>query len=875
MIRLSSGVSVAMLLLASALSVAYAQDPVAPPPVRAHAIRRPSHVTVDGRLDDAAWQAAPKHTGFTQRFPKDGTKAQHETTFAVLYDDHAIYVGVWAHDPEPEKIRRLLTRRDIDSASDAVIVGIDSYHDKRTAFCFQLNAAGVQRDMMMSDDSQQDDSWDAVWTGDTAVTADGWTAEFRIPLNQLRFSGDASEWGLQVVRINSRTQEQSAWSPWPRSGSEVVSKFGIVDGIGVKPGTRLELLPYASAGMQKTPVDAGDPLNDEMAAIGNVGVDVKYGLGPAFTLSAAINPDFGQVEADPSQVNLSANELFFAEKRPFFVEGADLFKLSMSTTNGGQETQFYSRRIGAAPPAEPDSYDYIDSPTATTIYSAAKITGKTRGWSIGVFDAVTAEEHATIVDGEGMQSEPVVAPLTSYAVARLKRDFREGKTAVGMSATAVNRALDGTGLEPLLHDQAYSGGLQLQHRWGKNAWSADVTTVGSYVHGSEDAIARTQTSARHYWQRPDADNVSFDPTRTSMSGAGIGWMVGRLGDTKHWRFGIGGDARSPGLELNDAGFQRTSNQAIVFYYGEYHEEEPGDYFLNYNINSDIFTVNTFEPRLTDIGLECNANGQLLNYWNVHFGCNFAKAIWAQNALRGGPALRVDPRVFMNASFNTDARKPLQVSFGMYGSRDATSDSMDGGIDLGLTIQARPNIDVFLGPSWNRRDDAMQYVDEAVDEMGVSHYIFARIDQTSFGMTFRVNWTFSPKLSLQAYAQPFVASGRYRQYKDVDNPGADKFEDRFHPLAGPELTLNPDDVFTARYNGTYTFGRPDFNFAALRSTVVMRWEYRPGSSVFAIWSHGQSASGDDGRFRLGNDLRTLGEADSEDIVMVKANYWIGL
>lgn len=359
-----------------------------------------------------------------------------------------------------------------------------------------------------------------------------------------------------------------------------------------------------------------------------------------------------------------------------------------------------------------------------------------------------------------------------------------------------------------------------------------------------------------------------------MTGTGIGWMIGRLGDTKHWRYGIGGDARSPGVELNDAGFQRSSNQAIVFYYVEYHDEEPGDYFLNYNINSDIFTVNTFEPRLTDIGLECNANGQLLNYWNVHFGCNFADAIWAQNALRGGPALRVDPRVYLNASFNTDARKPLQVSFGMYGSRDWTSDSMDGGLDLGLTIQARPNIDLFIGPSWSRRDDAMQYVAETADDMGRPHYIFARINQQTTAMTLRVNWTFSPKLSLQAYAQPFIATGRYTQFKDVDNPGADRFEDRFHRLEGNELMLS-EGTYTGSYNGIYEFSRPDFNFAQLRSTVVMRWEYRPGSSVFAIWSHGQTAFDDDGRFRLGNDLKSLGQADSEDIVMVKVNYWIGL
>ncbi len=852
-----------------------ADSTVIPASVRAHAIRRTGSLSIDGRLDEPAWTSAPKQTGFTQRFPKDGIKAQLDTTFAILYDDSAIYVGVWASDPDPTHIRRLLTRRDVDSPSDAIAVGFDSYHDRRTAYVFQLNAAGVQRDMVLSDDSSQDDTWDAVWTGDASVSATGWAAEFRIPLNQLRFpTNEAHEWGLQVVRTVSRTQEQTAWSPWPRSGSEIVSKFGVVDGIDhLKAGRRLELLPYASAGFDSLPVEDGDPLNDSAKAIGGLGLDLKYGLGPAFTLSATINPDFGQVEADPSQVNLSANELFFAEKRPFFVEGADLFKLPIGSTNGGSEGAFYSRRIGAAPPAEPESYEYIDSPTATTIYSAAKLTGKTRnGWSVGVFDAVTGQETATIVL-DGMRVRPVVAPLTNYAVARVKRDLREGKTSIGASATAVDRSLDGTGLDDLLHDQAYSGGLQLEHRWGKNAWSAQLSTVGSLIHGSEAAIARTQRSQRHLFQRPD--NFHFDPTLTSMHGMGAGWMVGKLGDTKHWRYGVGGDFRTSGLELNDAGFQRSSDRMITFYYGEYHDEDPGDHFLNYTINSDVFTVSSFEPTLEDLGLECNVNAQLANYWSMHFGCNFDKGRWDPGALRGGPSLRADNRANMNIFINTDNRKRVSFGFGGYGGRNPTTDSTDGGMDVGATIQARPNIDLFIGPSWSRRDEAMQYVAEASDDAGKSHFVFARINQTSLGLTMRMNWTFSPHLSLQAYAQPFIATGRYSEYKDVDRPDASRFEDRFHRLEGNQLGLS-DGTFTSNNNGVFSFGRPDFNFAELRSTVVMRWEYRPGSSLFAIWSHGQSASGDEGRFRLRDNLESLDpRTRGEDVVLVKANYWIGL
>jgi hypothetical protein len=865
-----------MLAVMALGSIAYADPEPAAPAMRARAIRRTGPISIDGHLDEAVWTSAPRQTGFTQRFPKDGIKAQLATSFAILYDDAAIYVGVWADDPEPQNIRRLLTRRDVDSPGDGIVIGIDSYHDRRTAYAFQLNAAGVQRDMMISDDSSQDDTWDAVWMGDVAITKSGWTAEFKIPLNQLRFAGgDAHEWGFQVVRLVSRTQEQAAWSPWPRSGSEVVSKFGVVDGIdNVQPGRRLELLPYASGGFQQTPIEAGDPLNSHRSMVGNFGLDLKYGLGPAFTLSAAINPDFGQVEADPSQVNLSANELFFAEKRPFFLEGADLFKLPIGMTNGGIEGAFYSRRIGAAP-GQPDSYQYINSPTATTIYSAAKLTGKTStGWSVGIFDAVTGQEKATIIDPDGMKVEPVVAPLTNYVVARVKHDFREGKTSVGASATAVNRSLDGTGLENQLHDQAYSSGLQLEHHWDKNAWIATLSTVGSFVHGSEDAIALTQLSPRHFFQRPDATDHEFDPHRTSLSGLGVGWLLGRMGNTKHWRYGLFGDLRTSGLELNDAGFLRNTDQMITVYYGEYHDEEPTDSILNYQINGDIFTVSTFEPRLNDVGIECNANAQLVNYWNFHVGCNIDLAMWDVRSLRGGPALRANNNYQAFGNINTDNRKPVQMSFNGYVGRSPAEDSISGGVDIGAVIQARSNIDIFVGPSWSRNDNAMQYVAEVPDENMKSHFIFARINQSTAGMTFRVNWTFSPHLSLQAYAQPFIATGRYSEYKDVDHPDAARYEDRFHRLQGNELSLT-DGTFTGSHDGVYQFDRPDFNFAQLRSTVVMRWEYRPGSSVFAIWSHGQTATDTSGRFRLGHDLGSLGDASGEDIVMVKANYWIGL
>jgi hypothetical protein len=857
-------------------SIARAAD--APPAVRAHAVRRSAPITVDGRLDEAAWAGAPVHGGFIQRFPQDAAKPSFETRFAILYDDEAIYVGVWADDPSPDKIRALLTRRDVDSPGDSMTIAFDSYHDRRTAYAFQLNAAGVQRDLLLFDDSNQDDTWDAVWTGDVAMSPTGWTAEYRIPLSQLRFAeADAQEWGFQVARQIGRTGELDSWSPWPRSAPQVVSKFGVVDGIDhLQRARRLELLPFVTAGLDRAPVAAGDPLNQANGWRRNVGLDLKYGLGPAFTVSATLNPDFGQVEADPSKVNLSANELFFAEKRPFFLEGSDLFRLPIGNSDNGNEGAFYSRRIGAAPADPAGSYDYLKKPQSTAIYGAAKLTGKTvSGWSVGVLDAVTGPETAEISTG-GATSQAQVAALTNFAIARVKRDLNDGATAIGGSLTAVHRKLAGTDLAATLHDQAYTGGLQLEHRWGDNAWVANVSTLGSWVHGTAEAIAATQTSSRHYFQRPDATDAHLDATRTSLAGMAARWMVGRLGDTKHWRFGTGGDLRTPGLELNDAGFQQGSDRMVPFVYGEYRDDAPGDHVLNWSVGGDVFTIASFDPRVLDYGLEYNTNVQLENHWSLAFGGNLDRGRWSPGALRGGPSLRTDTGLSNFAFVQTDNRAPVWFNLNVSGGVTPTSGRREVNVSLGGTVQARTNLDLFVGPSLYARRDPLQYVDQIADDAGATHYLFGRIHETDVSMTLRLNWTFSPHFALQAYAQPYVASGNYDELKDVDRPAAARYADRFHLLAPGEATLAAGTYRVMRDGAQYEFAQPDFNFRQLRSTVVVRWEYRPGSNVYAIWSHGRTSDAfDDGRLALGRDLGDLGRAASENVVMVKANYWIGL
>lgn len=851
---------------------------------RARASRRGGAISIDGKLEDAAWAAASRNHGFSQRFPKEGATPTVETEFAVLFDDEALYVGVWAKDA-PHLVKGLLTRRDQPSSSDQVLVAIDSYHDRRTAFVFGLNPASVQRDEIIFDDVTSDTSWDAVWSGASSVTGEGWSAEFRIPLSQLRFSSEASQqWGLQVVRSVARTGEEVSWSPWPRSQPQIVSRFGLVDGIDrVKPGRRIELLPYATAGLGSRPVASGDPLNDELTPEGNLGLDAKYGLSSSFSIAATINPDFGQVEADPSQVNLSANELFFPEKRPFFLDGVEMFKMGMGTGDGNSETLFYTRRIGAAPHGEADG-DFVKSPTSTTIYGATKLSGKTAsGWSLGVLDAVTAEERAAFVAGDGggdgggpaVERSQVVEPLTNYAVAKLKRDLRQGQTTFSASATAVNRALDGTGLEDELHDQAYTGGLELQHRFYKERFSLSARLLGSYVHGSQEAIAETQQKTRHLYQRPGG-YLTFDPERTSLAGTAVVTELGYR--TTHWQAGTGADLRTAGLEVNDIGFQYDADQLFQFGFASYRDDDPGDMFLNYRINLNAYSVRDLDPRLMFYGGNVNGGGLLKNHWSFWGGLELNRNLWQNSALRGGPALRRDNAVATWWEVASDAREAVSAGANMFYTHTPATDSYVGEVAFFTKVQAASNIEISAQPAVSVSANDQQYIDQVRDAQGALRYLVGRIRQTSASLTLRVSWTFSPRLSFQAYAQPFLATGKYAHYKEVTNASASRPADRYSVIEPGDYRTMDDTIFVDRDgNGAaeYSFEKPDFGVRELRSTLVLRWEYRPGSSVFAIWSHGQESSDYDGDFRFGRGLSRLGEAEAEDIVMIKANYWIGL
>ena len=844
----------------------------------ASAARRSGDVVIDGDLDEAAWQQAAVQRGFVQREPHAGRPPMFDTEFRVLYDDGALYVGVRAHDPQPSLIRGLLTRRDVDSSSDWLSLKIDTYHDRRTAFGFSVNPAGVQRDVLHFNDVEQDPSWDAVWESAARIDQQGWVAEIKIPYSQLRFSGAerAHVWGLQVLRRVQRTQELSAWAPWPKEASQEVSLYGTLVGIeDIGPPRRVELLPYLLIGTQLYRSEAGDPLNDSPDLVAGAGVDARIGLGSNFTLAATVNPDFGQVEADPSQVNLGAGEIFFAEKRPFFLEGTDIFRFSLGQGDGdgSVETLFYTRRIGAPPHGSPDA-DHVDIPDVTTIYSAGKLSGKTaNGWSIGLLDAVTGQETAS-VETAGVESEPVVEPFTNYAVGRVRKDLRDGGTTLGAAVTAVHRSLDGTDLDEL-HDQAYTGGLELSHRFWHDQWGADLRLATSWVHGSAEAIDETQRSSVHWFQRPDADHLDYDPTRTSLSGQALLWSVGKNAGG-HWRFASGGDGRTPGFEANDIGFQRSSDYYVNWWWAQYREDEPGDVLQQWALNSNLWSVWDTGGVHYNTGGNMNGNVGFLNYWGFGGGGGVNYNLQDRDALRGGPLLRRDPSYVGWFNAWSDTRKPVNGNLNGAGGISPIEHGWNWNLSALVGVQARSNLEVSLGPTVAMQTTDDQYVDEVADTMGEPRYVLARIKQVTTALTVRGSYTVSPTLSVQLYAQPFVSAGRYSAYKEPIAPQADDYGDRYQVLTD---YTDMDGVRSVDIDGDgavdYSFDLADFNYRELRSNLVMRWEYRPGSTLFLIWSHGRTSEAPDGRFVLADDLKDLADEPGEHVILAKLNYWFGL
>ncbi len=846
----------------------------APPSLVAHRLGG-APPTIDGLLDEPDWEAAMVAGDFIVFEPNEGEAPLQQTDARVLYGDEAVYVGIRAFDSAPDSIVAQLARRDDRPHSDWVDVVIDSYHDRRTAFRFGVNPAGVKSDAYMFDDTNEDDSWDAVWDVATRTDDRGWTAEFRIPYSQLRFDGAAQQtWGINFARFIGRHMERSLWAPISQGDGALVSRFGDLEGLtDLSPPARVEVLPYSLVRMEAVPGSDADPFYDARDFSSAVGADVKYGITTDLTLDVTVNPDFGQVEADPAQVNLTAFETFFQERRPFFVEGSNIFTFRFSEGDGdmADEGLFYSRRIGRAPRGRVSGAVYADSPERTRILGAAKLSGKTRsGWSLGLLHALTGRETALAANESGPLGDEVVEPSAQYGMARVSKDFRDGKSAVGVVSTWTLR--NGAAAEALaLHSGAWTFGADARHRFGQDRFFVSGYLLGSTVRGSADAVARTQRSPARYFQRPDAEHTEFDPARTSLNGWAGSALFGKIAGG-YWRFATGVMARSPGFDSNDVGFMREADFVSPFVWVGYQHFRPTEHFQRWNLNFNAWAPWSFGGEAFQRGANVNGSFTFSNFWGGYAGVMRETAGLSNTSLRGGEMLRVDPSWGGWFGFWSDSRKALQVNAGNNWGVSPDTDSWRYGADVSLRWRPSSRATVSTGPFVNWRHEGTQWVRRF--DLAEPRYLFARMEQTTAGITARADWTFSPTLSLQMYAQPFVSAGAYREFKQVVNPRADAYAERFAPV---DMRTGDGDELSADIDGSgsaESFRNPDFNFKQFRSNVVLRWEYQPGSTLFAVWSQGRDHYAPEGAFSFGSDLGTLLSQRSEDVFILKLSYWIG-
>ena len=801
---------------------------------------------IDGRDDDPIWLTAQVITDFLQFEPTEGAQPSFRTEARIAYDNRHLYVFVRSFDPQPDSILAVLQRRDAFALSDDIVVGIDSYHDRRTAYLFRLTAGGAMADGYMFNDGEEDWGWNAVWDGATKVDSLGWSAEYRIPLSQLRYvpSGD-NTFGLSIMRRIARKGERPVWPLIRRSKTGFVSQYAEVTGFtGLTAPRRMELMPYSVSRYGYSPRGDGTARD---AAKAQFGADLKLGLTSNVTLDAAINPDFGQVEADPGVLNLSAFEQFYAERRPFFLEGSGIFRYDIDCNDGDCTGLFYSRRIGRSPQLG-GRYGDAASPQQSTILGAAKVTGRLgNGLSIGLIDAVTNRVEGS----EGRTIEP----MTNYGVLRLQQDLRGGNSGVGVMLTNTARRLD-SWTTNVLRENAWTGGIDARHRFGGNKFQLSAQLAGSRVSGSAASIAATQRSNVHLYQRSDASHLTFDSSRTELSG-----MMAQISFDKQGggitRFNTSAWYMTPGFEINDLGFRTRSDEGGASLWLALRPTKPFGIMRRGQINFNAHGAANTSGLVIANGANINANGQFQNFWNAHsgIGMNNVVAAYSDRDARGGPALFLPRRVQMWAGTDGDSRKAFTPSLNVFGGRrlDGLGSNWNVGVGGNIRLGSQLNGSVRLG--YGRTIDDQQWLGNFTDA-GVTSYTFARLYQATGSVTMRVNYTITPRLSFESYLQPFVSTGAYTNWRAIADGRSSDVAARFRP-------------YTDR-------GAPDgFRFGQLRTNNVVRWEYRPGSVLFFVWTQGRDTFTDDpglGGVQPGFDA--LFTERPKNVFLVKASYWLG-
>ena len=840
---------------------------------------------IDGRLDDDAWLGAPVISAFTQRDPDEGSPGTERTDVRVVYDDVAMYVGARLYDRQPATTR--LGRRDMDlSSSDWFRVSFDSYFDRRTAYRFDVNPSGVRRDAILVGavsgggftGPEGDLAWDAVWNASTSIDEQGWTAELRIPFSQLRFVSGSDTWGLQVERVLDRRQELSLFSFSRKSEPGGVPAFGSLRGLtGLRMGRRFELLPYMLSGADLVEA-GGNPFRSNRELHAQAGLDLRYAITSNLTLTTTVNPDFGQVEVDPAVINLTAFETRFDERRPFFVEGAASFRFAgaLGGPSAVAQNMFYSRRIGRAPQLGLDGPS--DVPETARILGAAQITGKTaNGWSVGVLNAVTGRTHGRFIDVTGGPATALTEPLANFVVGRLNRELRAGQTTIGPMFTAVTRGVSDPRAAGALHGGAYAGGVDFFHEWANRTWNMAGFAVGSRVTGSADAMLRTQRASTRYFQRPDAKTFAVDPTRTSLDGFAASMQFRKVSG-RHWTGDGWVATTSPGFEMNDLGFQQRADRHAAGGGVRYQQLQPGRFLRSWNLFTGNDLAVNWDGNLIDARNFLRGTAQLLNYWSISGMVRNEPERQDDRFTRGGPRALAPRAVAQELTISSDPRRAVGADLQLSRWRNRAGSRLSE-TEVTLRVRTSPRWNLTVGPTFLRARQDAQYVTAFTDASATAtfgrRYVFAPLDQKELGVVTRLNYTFTRDLTLEVYAQPLVSHGDYGAPKEFLRSSGYEFGVYGKDLGSIARTNGGYDVQVPHAGGTTRFTVPDRSFTtrSLRGNAVLRWEYRPGSTLFVVWQQERLNHDFLPSFGLSRAVGSLLDAHANNVFVVKWSYWL--
>jgi hypothetical protein len=886
-------IAAALLFAAAPAAAQSGAHPTAGPAVSAHPA---VDVVLDGKLDEAVWSTPEPATGFRQQDPREGEPASR-TEVRFAYDERALYVGARMYDSLG--VSRQLTRRDAEVESDWIQLVFDTYHDHAGRTVLQVNPSGVKYDAGQASPSA-DPSWDPVWEVETRVDSLGWTAEMRIPWSQLRFTSEVDQtWGVQIWRYVQRLNEMSMWSFWGKQEPGGPQRFGHLSGLRIEKRPRgLEIMPYALArASYVTPTEPGSPFQEKEEYDTRIGADIRALLGSNLTLSATINPDFGQVEQDPAVVNLSAFESFFAEKRPFFVEGSGLLSFGsfscFTCSNVSSMSLFYSRRIGRSPQGQlPDGFDYGYRPANTRLLAAAKLTGRTSGgWQIGALEAVTAREVGRVRNLDGTGEEMTVEPFSNYMMGRVKRTTHGGSRTWGLIATSVYRSF-GDGDEVLrtqIPEHAEAVGADWSLTWKNQTYRLMGNVALSNVSGDSQAIRRLQRSSARYFHRPDRENGSngffsddYDTGATALRGFGGYARLSK--DSGPWLWETSVNYRSPGFEVNDMAFLNTADYVWMHANVVRQFTTPGSWYRDIWLSAGAQQQLNFDGDRNDLQFHQFSQVTFPNYWNVGVYAHVRPEVFADRTTRGGPTVRRPASWFVGPSLSTDSRKKLvfSVNPGIGGVSDG-----GGFVESRASVRYKPstNVQLSFGPSYNYSRTETQFVTRFDDPTATDFFgqrvVFAELEQHVLSLDTRLNWTFSPTLTLELFAQPFVATGDYSDYKEFVRPRSAATR----AFTAEELTvIEADDTRPVRFrldtdgdpavDQGFRFFNNSFNVRSLRGNAVLRWEYRPGSTLFFVWQQQRSGGEPFGDFELGRDTGAIFDSRPDNVFVIKATYWLG-